>query len=308
MGLFDKLFSGAKGVSPLNFLFKSADHIRYEHGKHVSGPHEGGARRAIKVEPNINGGEGYTVSIYNLDGNHPVWQNNLQMAPKQMKVMEQGANKIVLRGYGFDETGAPFSDYGFTIYRKGDVIEKCIGHMHDRGVDIEYLPDLAAALLDNAKQMLYEVVKNTASKIEAKFGTVVNDYGCLHCSEPMFKEFTLPEDRNRFLFCNYFIIPVDYEYKLVLPKSYHRDSETILPNYTSLIESSSVYRWKEYLSKLGTYEQLKRFTENYTSGATAVITKILKHPVNPAPNKLIDDVGEMEDLAYLVLCYYIDGI
>lgn len=36
----------------LNFIFKSSDHLRYENGEHVSGPH-GGARRAVKVEPNI---------------------------------------------------------------------------------------------------------------------------------------------------------------------------------------------------------------------------------------------------------------
>jgi hypothetical protein len=67
-----------KSNMKLDFVFKSPDHIRYENGKHVSGPH-GGAGRAIKVEPNINGGEGVSVTMYNLDGNHPVWQNNVQI-------------------------------------------------------------------------------------------------------------------------------------------------------------------------------------------------------------------------------------
>jgi len=123
----------------LNFVFKSSDHIRYENGENVSGPH-GGAGRAIKVEPNINGGVGYTVTIYNLDGNHPVWQNNIQMAPKQMRIIiQQSENKIVLRGFGNDAMGASFVDYGLTInFKNGEVIN-CILHMHDRGVDIEYL-------------------------------------------------------------------------------------------------------------------------------------------------------------------------
>ncbi len=98
----------------LDFVFKSSDHLRYENGKHVSGPH-GGAGRAVKVEPNIMGGQGVTVTLYNLDGNHPVWQNNVQMAPKQMKVIESNNDKIVLRGYGRDEMGASFADYGLTI-------------------------------------------------------------------------------------------------------------------------------------------------------------------------------------------------
>jgi hypothetical protein len=123
----------------LNFLFKSSDHLRYEHGRHVSGPH-GGAGRAIKVEPNIQGGEGYTVTLYNLDGNHPQWQNNVQMAPKQMRLVAQYADKLVLRGFGYDMFGGSFSDYGLTIFFQKDTVAKCVLHMHDRGVDIEYLP------------------------------------------------------------------------------------------------------------------------------------------------------------------------
>lgn len=123
----------------LDFIFKSSDHLRYENGRHVSGPH-GGAGRAVKVEPNINGGEGVSVTMYNLDGNHPVWQNNVQMAPKQMKVIEQTNDKIVLRGYGHDAMGGSFADYGLTIKLKNGELENCILHMHDRGVDIEYLP------------------------------------------------------------------------------------------------------------------------------------------------------------------------
>lgn len=121
-----------------NFLFKSSDHLRYENGKHVSGPH-GGASRAIKVEQNISGGQGYTVTIYNLDGSHPVWDHNVQMAPKQMKIIQQSSEKIVLRGYGCDMMGSSFADFGLTIHVKNGSVEKCILHMYDRNIDIEYL-------------------------------------------------------------------------------------------------------------------------------------------------------------------------
>lgn len=140
MGLFDNLFKKKEIPEKMNFVFKSPDHIRYENGRHVSGPH-GGAGRAVKVEPNINGGEGYTVTLYNLDGNHPIWQNNVQMAPKQMKVIKQENDKIILRGFGHDAMGASFADYGLTINLKNKEVEKCILHMHDRNVDIEYLKD-----------------------------------------------------------------------------------------------------------------------------------------------------------------------
>lgn len=122
----------------LDFVFESSDHLRYENGYHVSGPHSGGARRAIEVKPNINGGEGYSVSIYNLDGNHPVWRNNIQMAPKQMKIVNQSENVIEFRGFGYDYSGNSFADYGLTINLKNGEILTCIMHMFDRGVDVSY--------------------------------------------------------------------------------------------------------------------------------------------------------------------------
>jgi len=122
----------------LDFVFKSRDHLRYENSVHVSGPH-GGAGRAVKVEPNITGDKGYSVTLYNLDGNHPVWKNNVQMAPKQMEIIQETDDKVVLRGYGHDNMGSSFTDYGLTIHFVNGEVNKCILHMHDRGVDIEYM-------------------------------------------------------------------------------------------------------------------------------------------------------------------------
>lgn len=118
----------------LDFVFHSSDHLRYENGIHTSGPH-GGAPRAIKVEANISGNEGYTVTMFNTDGG----QANVQMAPKQMRLVGLDNEKIQLEGYGNDNFGASFADYGLTIYHNEGNIEKCILHMYDRNVDIEYL-------------------------------------------------------------------------------------------------------------------------------------------------------------------------
>ncbi len=126
-----------------DIYFESSDHIRYENGVHKSGPHSGAAR-AVKVEPHIEGKAGYSVTVYNLDGAHPLWGNNIQMAPKQMKVISTNENKTVLRGYGADpramgDPAGKFSNYGISIHHPGNEIEKIVLHMHDRGVDIEYL-------------------------------------------------------------------------------------------------------------------------------------------------------------------------
>ena len=61
-------------------VFDSTDHIRFQNEQNVSG-HNFGCNRRIVIENNIHGGEGYTVTLYNLDGVHPLWQNNIQMAP-----------------------------------------------------------------------------------------------------------------------------------------------------------------------------------------------------------------------------------
>lgn len=143
----------------LNFVFNSSDHLRYENGRHVSGPH-GGAPRAVKVEPNITGNIGYTVTMFNTDG-----QTSVQMAPKQMKIIQQANNKIVLRGYGYDNMGSSFADYGLSVFYKNNDIEKCILHMHDRNIDIEYLKsDSQVQQSEHSNENGIEIIKEFLNK------------------------------------------------------------------------------------------------------------------------------------------------
>lgn len=118
--------------------FDSTDHIRYANGINVSG-HNYGCHRQIEIQKNIEGGEGYTVTIYNLDGQHPLWGNNVQMAPKQMRIIFVGENKVSLRGFGHDKMENSFSDYAIDIIFEGDNIEKVILKMLDRNIELEYL-------------------------------------------------------------------------------------------------------------------------------------------------------------------------
>ena len=100
------------------------------------------------VEKNIQGDEGYTVSIYNMDGLHPLWQNNVQMAPKRMKIVNVDGNIVELRGYGYDENalamGAPleaasFENYGIVLMIENGEIARTQLNMFDRNVSIVYL-------------------------------------------------------------------------------------------------------------------------------------------------------------------------
>lgn len=118
--------------------FDSSDHIRYVNGMDVSG-HNYGCHRQVEIQKNIEGGEGYTVTIYNLDGIHPIWGNNVQMAPKQMKIIAVVDDMISLRGFGFDVMGSAFSDYGIDVFFENKEITKIVLKMFDRNIELEYL-------------------------------------------------------------------------------------------------------------------------------------------------------------------------
>lgn len=129
-------------ISP--FTFKSNCHQRYESGTPVQGLQECG--RTVSVIKNTNGcpgyrleaGVGYIVRIFNDDLGKP------NMSDKPMKVIRKAENIIELRGF-LIEAMSPFgwqevdySDYGLTVYYTNGNISKCVLHMYDRGVDLEY--------------------------------------------------------------------------------------------------------------------------------------------------------------------------
>lgn len=120
------------------YEFDSSDHVRFQNGQAVSG-HNYGCNRRISIEKNINGGEGFTVTIYNLDSIHPLWGNNVQMAPKQMRIIKSLENVVELRGFGKDRLGATFSDYGILVMIESNEIVRVQLNMIDRNTSIVYL-------------------------------------------------------------------------------------------------------------------------------------------------------------------------
>lgn len=130
--------------------FNSSNHQRYENGETVGDLQI--CNRKIEIKRNISGcsgynlqpGKGYIVTIYNMDGNHPMWKNNVQMSPKPMLMVDANEHRILLQGYSV-EAMTPFgymeidqSDYGIEIILSNDEIQKCILHMYDRNTSIEY--------------------------------------------------------------------------------------------------------------------------------------------------------------------------
>lgn len=138
MSFLNDLLSGQAFPTKGFVEFCSNDHIRYQNGIDVSG-HNYNCHRRIRIENSITGNEGYTVTIFNEDGVHPLWGNNVQMSPKQMRIVKQKDDCIELRGYGTDAMGFPFDNYGMSVYHDGNQIMKCVLHMFDRKTDLEYL-------------------------------------------------------------------------------------------------------------------------------------------------------------------------
>lgn len=141
------LLEGNNQPSDGQVVFDSSDHVRFQNGQNVSG-HNYGCNRRLVIEKNIQGGKGYTISMYNMDGMHPLWQNNIQLAPKRMKIVNVDGNIVDLRGYGYDENalamGAPletasFENYGVVLMIEDGKIVRAQLNMFDRNVSIVYL-------------------------------------------------------------------------------------------------------------------------------------------------------------------------
>ena len=127
-----------------NFNFDSTCHQRYENNQPVKGLQV--CPRYIKIRKNVNGcsgyqlksGDGYILTATNGD------TGKSQFSPKPMRVVKFTDTEILLRGYSVSAR-TPFgwqtidlSDYGFSIILKNGMVQKCILHMYDKKVDLEY--------------------------------------------------------------------------------------------------------------------------------------------------------------------------
>lgn len=127
-----------------NFEFDSTCHQRYENNKPVRELQV--CLRHIKISKNINGcsgyqlkaGDGYILTATNGD------TGQAHFAPKPMRVVKFSDSEILLKGYcvsaqtPFGWQDVDLSDYGFSIILDKGSIQKCVLHLYDRNVDLEY--------------------------------------------------------------------------------------------------------------------------------------------------------------------------
>lgn len=129
----------------LNLVLKSSHHQRYQNRIPVMGSQY--CNRMIKIENKVfkdifNGldvtpTEGFLITMYNMDTPTPT----PQMQHKLMEMVADTGDKILLRGVTLKAMGAVAydnKDYGITLHLENRRVVKCVLHMYDRDIDIEY--------------------------------------------------------------------------------------------------------------------------------------------------------------------------
>ena len=129
----------------LDLVLKSTHHQRYQNDVPVMGPQY--CNRQIKIEHKIfkdmfnglevNPKEGFIVTMWNTDLEPPTQH----MQPKMMEKVYDAGDEILLQGVTLKAMGRVMHndrDYGITLHLKNRNVIKCVLHLYDRGVDIEY--------------------------------------------------------------------------------------------------------------------------------------------------------------------------
>lgn len=135
--LIDSFRKGDNNPPQDQIYFDSSCHTRFENGIQ-RGVRQTGCNRRFLIESNITHSIGYTITMFNLDGIHPIWNDNIQMSPKQMKIISVVDNNIEFRGFGYDSMGNNFSDYGIIVVLDGLKIDYLVLNMYDRNISIIY--------------------------------------------------------------------------------------------------------------------------------------------------------------------------
>ena len=128
-----------------DLVLKSTHHQRYQNGIPVMGSQY--CNRTIKIENKefktmFNGlyvtpQKGFLITMWNMDLPTPMQH----MQPKLMEMVADMGDKILLHGVTLKAMGVVVfdnKDYGITLHLKNRNVVKCVLHLLDRGVDIEY--------------------------------------------------------------------------------------------------------------------------------------------------------------------------
>lgn len=249
MGIFDFLKSNNKkpSVNLNDFKFISDNHIRTQNGI-TSNTNNKGAWRGIRIQTSDN--IVYTVTMYNLNGNHPVWEDNIQMSPKTMKILQDNRDEINLRGFGRDSMGGSFADYGITLHKEDSNVKSITLHMYDRNIQIKYLKGELKDIKEPQKEKV-----NYSSIFENAFGRP---------KKPNEKKRTF-SNLEKGLSTGYilFFQQATNEY---LSGNYNTSLQLI----NKTIQLSDINDWKHYAFKANVLEDLQKYDDAISNYEQAI--------------------------------------
>ena len=132
------LVSGNNNPSKGERIFVSLSQIRYENGEPVVDSRII-KKLYIKIENNISGEEGYSVTILNPHPHKIFGEESIVMSTKPMRIIYNRVSEVELRGFGYDSLNdSPFSDYGLTLYLENNKPKTIVIHEFSKNKDIEH--------------------------------------------------------------------------------------------------------------------------------------------------------------------------
>lgn len=96
-------------------------------------------KKAVKIEPHIEGKKGYTVTTFKINSLIPFWGNKVEIPSIQMDLEEPAKSKTTLRGYNDGNIQNPDENYHLLISHPGNEIEKIILKNRKENKVIEFL-------------------------------------------------------------------------------------------------------------------------------------------------------------------------
>lgn len=127
----------------------SERHQRYENNVPVMGMQF--AKRALIIKnmdfcqfmkTTVSPADGFIVRMINMDAQDANGNYRDMMQPKLMEMVSDNINRIELKGVALKLMGVTcvdYSAYSISLHLINRKVVKCVLHMLDRGVDIEYL-------------------------------------------------------------------------------------------------------------------------------------------------------------------------
>ena len=124
-------------LSNLKFISNFSIELKHDEDKYSK---KVSANIGIEIKSNPEIENSYIVKVFNLDVEDVIWKPVFEIHPKIMKVIRQSDEVIEIIGFGFDEFGNDYSDFGTTLLLKNKNIQIIVLHLFGKDLDIEYYP------------------------------------------------------------------------------------------------------------------------------------------------------------------------